>query len=671
MGKPSPLLDALRVLGLYGLRSHEKFIPLVYLYNTPAVRLALLQGLMDTDGWVDSRGQPHLEQTSTRLADDVTTLVESLGGFVRRSEKQNAHKGVRRCYIIYPQAQELFRLERKRAQARPRLHSMARKLQSIEPTRRAEAQCIRIADPRGLYLTDGMIATHNTTGLAIRAVDRFLKGRRVLYAAPTYDQTERFWVEVKRALSPLVDEGYLRQNQTSRLIERVGTENRVRAKTAWDANSLRGDYADELILDEWQLMNEDAWELVGAPMLLDNDGDAVFLYTPPSLASRGVSKARDRRHAARMYAEALENPEWDAIHFTSRDNPHISATAIDRLESRMTALAIRQEIEAEDVDEVPGALWTREIIRYVLKAPEMVRIVVGVDPTGSLGNACGIVVAGLGADGRGYVLEDCSDAGLSPEAWGARAVKAYYQWRADRILGERNYGGDMVETVIRVVDPTVPYSDVNATRGKARRAEPVAALYEKGPKDGPEEEKGQVRHVGEFPKLEDEYCSWTPTSAWSPNRLDACLVAGTMVCTDGDDVPIERVRTGMRVLTRRGYREVRRAGLTHEAADVRTVEFSDGRTLTGTGEHPVWLERVDDFVPLGKLTTGDEVAIAPSLRPAPVNVARSFASGVAPVYNLTVADEPEFFANGILVHNCVWALTDLMLKPEWDVTIED
>ena len=201
MGRPGSLLDTLRLLGLYGRRSHEKFIPPSYLYNSREVRLALLQGLMDTDGWVDSRGQGHLEQTSAQLASDVCTLVESLGGFVRYGFKENDHKGVHRSYIILTDARDLFRLSRKKAKALPRAHSEARKIQSIEHSRRVEAQCIKVSAPDGLYLTDHMIATHNTTGLAGRAIRKFLDGARVLYATPTAQQLEQFWHEVRVALA--------------------------------------------------------------------------------------------------------------------------------------------------------------------------------------------------------------------------------------------------------------------------------------------------------------------------------------------------------------------------------------------------------------------------------------------------------------------------------------
>src|SRR3990167_3668560 len=111
------------------------------------------------------------------------------------------------------------------------------------------------------------------------AIEKFLDGRRVLYATPTQEQIDRFWYLIKKALEELLERGVYYKNETRHIIERPGTENRIRAKTAWDADSLRGDYADYLILDEYQDMDPAAWELVGAPMLLDNDGDALFIYT--------------------------------------------------------------------------------------------------------------------------------------------------------------------------------------------------------------------------------------------------------------------------------------------------------------------------------------------------------------------------------------------------------
>ena len=197
-----------------------------------------------------------------------------------------------------------------------------------------------------------------TVGAAIKAVYAFLDNKRVLYAAPTSEQVGKFWYEVTNALRPLIDMGVFKKNESESFIERTGTEQRLKAKTAWNANTLRGDYADLLILDEWQLMDEDTWGVVGAPMLADHDGDAVFIYTPPSLKSIGVSKAKDLRHAAKMFKEKRGDPKWLTIHFASHDNPHISKDALESISDDMTKLAYQQEMLALDIDVVPGALWT-------------------------------------------------------------------------------------------------------------------------------------------------------------------------------------------------------------------------------------------------------------------------------------------------------------------------
>lgn len=188
----------------------------------------------------------------------------------------------------------------------------------------------------------------------------------------------------------------------------------------------------------------------------------------------------------------------------------------------------RQELLAQILDDVPGALWTRETIdkaRARVELPDMVRVVVAVDPSGAgsqddeKADAIGIVVAGKGVDGRGYVLADrtCK---LSPAGWGRRAVDAYHEFRADRIVAERNYGGAMVQHVIRTTDPKVAYKEVVASRGKILRAEPIAGLYE----------QGKVSHVGDLDQLEDQLCQMCGDGYLgdgSPDRADALVWALT------------------------------------------------------------------------------------------------------------------------------------------------
>lgn len=361
-----------------------------------------------------------------------------------------------------------------------------------------------------------------TIGVSIYAVQSFLRGERVLYGAPTQDQVDAFWHECKLALQPLTDAGIFYKNETLRIIELPHSKQRLRAKTCWNADTLRGDYASLLILDEFQLMNEDTWGVVGAPMLMDNNGNAIFIYTPPSLQSRSVTKANDPQHAAKLFkkADADSTGRWQAFHFSTYDNPYIDKAVIDDLANDMSSIAYRMEIMAEDIDEAPGALWKRaNIEKYrVDKSPQLKRIVVAIDPSGSdktTSDEAGIIIAGVDGAGEGYILEDLSGI-YSPNAWAHRAISAYYEWDADRIVAEKNYGGDMVATVIRNMSPEVSYKDVTASRGKYLRAEPIAAFYE----------RGKVHHVGRYNKLEDEMCLWLPGDK-SPNRMDALVWALT------------------------------------------------------------------------------------------------------------------------------------------------
>ena len=183
----------------------------------------------------------------------------------------------------------------------------------------------------------------------------------------------------------------------------------------------------------------------------------------------------------------------------------------------------RQELNAELLTDSPGALWKRENLdsSRVTKAPDLSRVVVGVDPSAtSTGDEAGIVTCGIAGD-QYYTLADDSVQG-SPDTWARAAVTAYYRFMADCIVAEKNNGGEMVESVIRQVDPNVNVKLVWASRGKATRAEPIAAISE----------QGRDHHVGVFAQLEDELCMWVPGDA-SPNRLDAKVWAMTSLLETG------------------------------------------------------------------------------------------------------------------------------------------
>jgi phage terminase large subunit-like protein len=207
------------------------------------------------------------------------------------------------------------------------------------------------------------------------------------------------------------------------------------------------------------------------------------------------------------------------------DNPYISTEALADITSDMSSASYRMEILAEDIDESPGALWTRGIIEKgrVLKAPDsLARVVVGVDPSAtSTGDEAGIITVGAWA-GESYVLSDDSLQG-SPIEWARAAVTAYYKFDADAIVAESNQGGEMVSQTIHTIDKAVKVVLVHASRGKATRAEPISAVYEQG--------KGH--HVGNFPELEDEMCIWVPGDE-SPNRMDALVWAISALLQRGE-----------------------------------------------------------------------------------------------------------------------------------------
>lgn len=211
---------------------------------------------------------------------------------------------------------------------------------------------------------------------------------------------------------------------------------------------------------------------------------------------------------------------------TTDNAANLSGAFISSIRARYEGTRLgRQELDGELIEDRPDALWSRrELDRLRAKqAPELERIIVAIDPPvteGAKADMCGLIAAGLGRDARCYILNDNSTKGLAPLKWAEAAIRLYHERGADRIVAEVNQGGDLVETVLRQVDPTVAIKKVHARRGKWLRAEPVAALYE----------QGRISHIGAFPELEDQMCDFGPgglSSGRSPDRLDALVWAVT------------------------------------------------------------------------------------------------------------------------------------------------
>ena len=289
--------------------------------------------------------------------------------------------------------------------------------------------------------------------------------------------------------------------------------------SAEDPEALRGPQHDAAWLDEFAkyAYAEETYDMLQFGLRLGTRPRQVVTTTPrPTAALKRLMGdpntviTRARTHDNRAN---LANAFFEAV--------------INRYEG--THLG-RQELDGELIEEIAGALWSREIIEHarVAAPPELVRIVIGVDPpvtSGPRADECGIVGVGLDAGGRGYVLADRSVQGLGPTGWASQAIILMEELQADRLVAEVNQGGEMVRSVLEQIDKNLPLRMVRATRGKMLRAEPVAALYE----------RGRVVHVGSFPDLEDQMCSFIGTGKGkSPDRLDALVWALTDLMLTGE-----------------------------------------------------------------------------------------------------------------------------------------
>lgn len=234
--------------------------------------------------------------------------------------------------------------------------------------------------------------------------------------------------------------------------------------------------------------------------------------------------------------QAVDVGQYGCVVVNPLDNAeNLSSEYLDDLRN-LPERARKRFFEGSYVEDVEDALWRRATIKRVQRLPDLVRVVVAVDPatTTAMGSdETGIIAAGMDAAGNGYVLSDESGR-YRPEDWARRAIATFDSFNADRIVAETNQGGDMVENTIRAIRDAVPYKGVTATRGKAVRAEPVAALYE----------RGKIFHAGEFPALEDQMCSFTTgfdrkAAGYSPDRVDALVWAMTELFPGMTERPVQ------------------------------------------------------------------------------------------------------------------------------------
>jgi phage terminase large subunit-like protein len=320
------------------------------------------------------------------------------------------------------------------------------------------------------------------------------------------------WYPTKRAL--VWDQGYYKDTKEKPTVLFFSAE---------EPSRLRGPQFEISWCDELAAWNSDreTWDMLQFCLRLGKHPQICVTTTP---------------RPTKLVRDILKNPKTVTTYGSTFDNSaNLAGTYLEAVKAQYDGTRLgRQELYAEILDEAAGALWNRTILADceieledpVEFAQTLSRVVVAVDPAVSANaesDMTGIVVAGMDVNGVCYVLEDATDR-LSPEGWAKKASDLFYKYGADRIVYERNQGGDMVKYTFRTVDETLPLKAVHASRGKFARAEPVAALYE----------RGKVKHNRGLDDLETQMTTWEPLgSIGSPDRLDALVWAITELALKG------------------------------------------------------------------------------------------------------------------------------------------
>lgn len=407
-------------------------------------------------------------------------------------------------------------------------------VEQLEPTEARELQYLweawarqnQLPPPDGQWVTwvmlggRGMGKTRGGAEFIRSKVERGEWGRIALVARTAADVRD-VMLDGESGLMAISHPDFLPKHEPTR--RRLVWPNGAIATTfsAEEPNSLRGPQHDGAWCDElcaWKYL--ETWDQLLFGLRLGTQPQVVVTTTPrPIPLLKSLIKLPTTRVTSGTTYENLAN---------------LAPTFFEQVVGRYQGTHLgAQELEGQIVGDMEGALWTRDLLERtrVTVFPSLVRIVVGVDPavTSAPGSdETGIVVAGLGEDGHVYILADYT-LRATPNEWAKQVVAVYYLWHADRIIGEVNNGGDLIETVLRTVSggENVAYKKVSASTGKAARAEPIVMFYE----------QGRAHHVGMHAELEDELCSWVQGMR-SPNRLDALVWAATELALHGGTIPL-------------------------------------------------------------------------------------------------------------------------------------
>ena len=327
--------------------------------------------------------------------------------------------------------------------------------------------------------------------------------------APTYGDLKRVCFSGESGLLGILDKDLLNDSGYNKSANEIEFYNnsKIIGFPAIEPDRLRGVQFHRVWCDElasWRY--RETFDNIMMALRLGNSPKCVITTTP-----RPTELIKEL--ASRSDTKIIKGSTFDNI-------ANLAPSAIQMLRDRYEGTILgRQELYAEIIEDVDGALWNQQMIQRGrvkgIARDQLQNIIVAIDPAVTANknsDETGIIVVGKGGNGHYYVLDDKSGV-MTPEQWAKKSINAFYDWEADRIVAEVNNGGDLVEQLLRSVDSSIPYRSVRASRGKIVRAEPISALYE----------RNLVYHVGNFAELESQMCSFDGSLSPSPDRLDALV----------------------------------------------------------------------------------------------------------------------------------------------------
>lgn len=529
---------AIREIGLLGKTSHTKFIPEEYFEGNYQQRVALIQGLMDTDGTANRiSGALEFSTVSEQLAKDFQKLCWSIGGSCKIVDRKTKCNGKEfssfRVTLQLHENVEPFRLARKKKNYKHReVHNYVR-ITSYSEAKSAEATCITVSGDESLFITNNYLVTHNTWAGSPACIEYAMQhpNSRIGLIAPTFGMGRTNMIEGSSGIIKLSPKGF--KPKYNRSDGTLTWPNGATAKlfSAENGDRIRGEnfnyiWVDEFCFCKFTGQDDDFWKMAKMALRAGNCPKYTITTSPRPIK------------ALRELYELSKRPNSNVLFHTGTtfDNYSLPQSFIDEIKLDEGTSLYNQEVLGMILEENAGAIFTNEnILRVELDAhgedPDkyndrleklinsMDSIVVGVDPNvveDISSDETGIVICGRKND-KGYVFKDASSRGKIKDVY-RTVVKMYYRYNADAVVVETNNGGDFIPAAIYNIDPMVVVEKVFASRGKRARAEPIGLLYE----------RQKIYHVGIHQDLEVQMTDYNPqVHTKSPDRMDALVWAFT------------------------------------------------------------------------------------------------------------------------------------------------